>query len=243
MGASSSTAKKRSSGKHKLGKIDAEMVADWGGGLIGRLDLAPPTPESDTSSGIWDPAASSPASSPMEWVDPVKVFKQRVVDAGVLKSIPGMPNSSNEPYLECVVQLMKVEYWGSSFSSLIFEEGTRATCCFVVLDGTVSIMATTGEEAWPQEKGKKTAMEWFGEESLDFRKDNLRYSYSAVATEDENGDGVTTLCLNISEVRAVLERDPADVVAEDIARRSARAVAKANSKMSQIRRSLTVERD
>ena len=56
----------------------------------------------------------------------------------------------------CIAQAMKVEYWDEGGgSSLIIEEGTLATRCYVVLDGTVSIVATTGDEGWPQEKGEK----------------------------------------------------------------------------------------
>jgi hypothetical protein len=281
MGGSNSTVNKPNSSKRNLAKIDTEMVSNCReyNAAIGALDLTPLTPESASGGGSTasspasllaaeasppgSPSSSSSSSSsaPTEpptqvmattgWVDPIKVFKQRVIEAEVLKSIPGMPNASNETYLMCIAQAMKVEYWDEGGgSSLIIEEGTLATRCYVVLDGTVSIVATTGDEGWPQEKGKKTAMEYFGDEALvreadgSSFKDNQRYSYSAVVAEDESGygDGVTLLCLDVSKLRLMLEMDPADVVAEDKARRSEKAVAKANNKMSQIRRTLSAAR-
>ena len=101
-----------------------------------------------------------------------------------------------------------------------------------------------------EHKYVKEAMEYFGDEALireadgSAFKDNQRYSYSAVVAEDESGhgDGVTLLCLDVSKMQVMLEMDPADVVAEDKARRSEKAVAKANNKMSQIRRTLSAAR-
>eukprot|EP00946_MAST-07B_sp_MAST-7B-sp1_P001528 g1528.t1 len=250
---SSSSVESAGATARKPKKIDTEKVVALEG-----LDLSPPTPESGLGSAAdSDPMQEShrlPPSSPSQaasgWVDPVKVFKERVVGAGVLKRIPGMPNAINEEYLACLVQAMKIEYWDEgNESTLILEEGAIASRCYVVLDGVVSIMATMGDEGWPQEREKKKAMDYFGEEALVREMDgsafkaNQRYSYSAVVADDGdgNGDGATLLCMDVRKMKAMLESDPGEVVAEHKARQKEKAVAKASSKLSQIRQSLLAE--
>lgn len=230
--------------KKKGAKISTERLVETS------LDLSPPSPvvarlpAEDASVDSTVDAPKPDSSGTEELVNPwdvIKVFKERVLSSGVLQKVPGMPNAENEEYLACIVQSMKVEYWGESAgASLIMEEGRLAHKLYVVVDGIVNLVVQSGEQGWPQECGKRKQYEFFGEESLERNsdntnfKENARYSYSAVASQ-ENIDGVTLLCLDVLKNRRLLESDANEVVKEARAKKSSEAVAKAAKKLSQVR--------
>ena len=160
------------------------------------------------------------------WVDPRKVFKDRVRAAAVLSTIPFFADHDAE-YLDAVVEAMELQVWDEG-QTLIFDEGTRATRLYINVSGVVSICKLSPDKGWPEERELLDELRWFGIEALT-DAENVRYGTSAIAVEQ-----ATVLMLDCQRHRqrgGILQKNPREIIIAARERKAREAAAKIGVKM------------
>ena len=138
-------------------------------------------------------AAAEKAAPPSKSNILLQQQRQRIKTSDCLRTSVAAFASLSEEHLHAIIDTMTFEEYDDD-DPLIVEQGKIAECVYVVLAGQVSIMAASGEQGWPAEKGRIGELAVFGVEAL-LGIENQRYSISGVACDDH----VQTMCLRIPD--------------------------------------------